>query len=521
LAGGALAGEPPGAFFKNSTWGYRVKTPKGWRQAALATDEMWVASKHLGKRELEAVKTEFWSREEPEMWVIGFPHTRKADAVKIQYRDYEDFVRRQEDFLDWSEGGYDLSGKKDIKIDGVTVTTYDIKAKEGARDRAPRRVVAWVYHFDDADFAVQFKILDEHYDRYAATFRACLKSFRRIKRTRAIPGTGTGEPAAPDAKELERLSPEDRERALKDATERRFRKEIDALQEGWKHQRSKHFLVLTNADPKFVRSTVAHAEAVRVHLEKFLGEKKAGYVPPGILRIFATDGERDAYQEAGGGKGGLVSEVLVVFGHGYVKDNEFEGVNRALLSQWLGARHELLEDSLPDWVSVALKKYMDMVRTKGKRITFTNEDWDRDSMRLAIKKELYLPAEELVMRGLKGHSESRPIDSGDRDLQRRSFGFWLLTKGNRGKHKNLIRDYLAALLQAIEAVEAGYLAEALAKSEKDGKPDPDAPSEREWARGEAKLKLGEIRQTAFDRIFGKWGAKDWQRLTKAWLSEAK
>ena len=73
----ATAGDAAGAYFKNEAWGYKVRVPKGWRQAAMSADEEWIASKHIGKRELEAKKSKWWTREEPEMWVIGFPHVRK------------------------------------------------------------------------------------------------------------------------------------------------------------------------------------------------------------------------------------------------------------------------------------------------------------------------------------------------------------------------------------------------------------------------------------------------------------
>ena len=129
---------------------------------------------------------------------------------------------------------------------------------------------------------------------------------------------------------------------------------------------------------------------------------------------------------------------------------------------------------IPGWLSVALKKYMSMVRSKGKRITFTNEDWDRDSMRLAIKKNEYTDVINLIGRRLKDVGDGTNLDSYKREAQERSFGFWLLTKGNRGKHKHLIRNYLAALLNSIQTHEASAINEHAAES-KGEKKDPTNP----------------------------------------------
>lgn len=510
------AGDPPGAFHKNTVWGYKIKVPKGWRTAAITTKELWIASKHLGKRELEAVKSRTWAREAPEMWVVGFPHARKIGETG--YTSYPEYVKAQDKFLEWGEG-YEFTDKEETKVGGVKVTKWVISTKvkkSTGYGHAPRRVVAWVYHFDDIDFAVQFKILDEHYDGYAASFRGCLKSFKRIKRTAALPGTresGKGET------DVSAMTPAERERHLKDATERGLRTQIDALQGNWKHRRTKNFLVLYNAPEKFVRATTAHAETVRAHLQKFLGAKSAGYVAPGIIRIFATSGERDAYK-AGAGVDKTGGDVLVAHGHGYVKDNELEILNQSILASWIHSRHELLSEMVPGWVSVALAKYMSMVRSKGKRITFTNEDWDRDSMRLAIKKGTYTAVVNLVGRRVEGIGDTITLASHEREAQERSFGFWLLTKGNRGKYKHMVRNTLAALLGSIEKLEAEAVKKHTAES-KGKKRDPNEASARDWAIADVKAKELEIRRAALDAVFGGWNAGDWKKLTRAWLGDAK
>ncbi|MHC5050646.1 MAG: hypothetical protein ACYTGK_08545 [Planctomycetota bacterium] len=225
--------------------------------------------------------------------------------------------------------------------------------------------------------------------------------------------------------------------------------------------------MLSNANDKFVRGTITHADAVWAHLGKTFGQATA---EPAILRIFATEGEREAYSK--GENGQAVTELLVVFGHGYVKDNEYEKLNRDLFSRWCDARHAQLRGSLPRWLADGMEKYMDMVRTKGRKITFANDDWLRDEMRLKITKGDYVPLKQLVE------------GAGSED-QAKSVVYWLMTKGSRGKYKKLVRSYLHHLLGALTA----------------------------GAENAARV--------AREQTFGEWDAKDWSRFTKAWLGHAK
>jgi hypothetical protein len=463
LATLAPAREAPGGFFRNEAFGYKVRVPKEWRQASRPPDEAVIASKHLGKRELEAAKSRHWAREEPEMCVFALSH-KGGEAA-----DYREFIQRQTDVVAWGQG-YDFSREKQTTVGGVKVTQYEITvAKERRGDEAPRRIVAWVYHFDDFDFAVQFKILDEHYSDYAASFRGCLKSFKRIPRTKALPGAAEAKPAdgAEAGGEKAELSPEEKKRAREKEIERRFQQETDELQEGWKHRRTPGFLVLYNAPEKFVRATITHADAVWAHLGKTFGQATA---EPAILRIFATEGERESYSKGEGDQ--AVAEILVVFGHGYVKDNEYERLNRGLFARWCNARHAHLEGSLPGWLAWGMEKYMDMVRSKGRRITFANDDWLRDEMRLKITKGDYVPLEQL-------------IGGGGREDQAKSVVYWLLTKGRRGKYGKLVRSYLDHLLEVLTA--GGQDAARVAR----------------------------------ERTFTGWDDADWNRFTKAWLGHAK
>ena len=171
LPGHVAAGEQVGGYYKNERWGFKVKTPRDWTAIVMGAQEEWIASKHISKRELSVKKgNAWWWTRRPEMWVIGFPHERQDErgAVKKQtkgetlvsfknpYKNYKEFIKRHREF---TGGGFYFSKEEETERGGVKVTQYEIKVEKATE--TPFRMVAWVYHFDDIDFAVQFKILED------------------------------------------------------------------------------------------------------------------------------------------------------------------------------------------------------------------------------------------------------------------------------------------------------------------------------------------------------------------------
>jgi hypothetical protein len=497
----ARAGEPPGDYFENKAFGFKLRVPKDWRE--VPAPNTWIASKHLGKRELDAQRgKEFGSREAPELWVVAFPHA--AGAKEDPYTDYRDFLSKNTEFIDFGKG-YEITEQKDTTVGELKVTTYDIQETKG--DGVPHHVVAWVFHFDDFDFAVQFKVFEWYYKDYDSSFRGCLKSFKRIDRTAAVAGT---KPAAAGAvtcrADVLKLPPEKRTRAMKDAVEAILRQQAEALPDGWKSRRTKKFLVVTNADDKFVKAAIDHAEAIADHLEDFFGPAGADYVPPTVLRIFATPEERSAYK-AKEGQSDLVREVAIGAGHGWEKDNAWEDLNRSLWSEWLLLRNPNLEGTLPGWFKEGLNKYMNMLRTKGKRIGFANDDWDRDEIRLQIKRDGYEDLLPLLSREFTDQGmPKKGLDEQDRSREVRVVVLWLMRQGNSGKGKNLVRDLVLAVANELDRVEA----EILAMPDKKDEQKPTIDSKR-----------AEIRKNAWNTVFAGWDEGDWNRLTTAWLGFAK
>jgi len=514
----AIAGEPPGAYHTDTTWGFKVKTPKGWSQAAVADDTPWICAKHLGKRELEGrlVDKDWMTLEAPEMWVLGFPHTDAG--VKNPYADYRAYLAGNGDFIDFTGDKYRIVGEKQTTVGGVKVDTFDIRL--GAKKKTGRHVVAWVFHFEDIDFAVQFKVLEWHYADYKSTFKACLKSFKRVQRIKALGGSRSGSAETVRTRaELWALPPGEQATAFEEGVEASFARTIEGLPADWSHKRAKRCLVLTNADKKFVGVAVKHADAVLAHLDKMFavkGAQKKEFTPPYLLRIFATDEQYRAYGKENESTGAIVRDIAIYSGKGYVKDNAFEILNEALWSIWLEERHPQLEGWLPEWFEEGFGKYMRMLRSKGKKVGFGNEDWDRDSIRLQIKKGRHEDVRAILCRGITDEGVSNAeMESYERSLQIRSFVMWLMRGGNKGRTKNVVRDFVLNIERNLLAAEAEW------EQKNPAGPKSQPGERREIRNGAISSQRKALVKNAWTETFGAWKAADWKKINKSWMEAVK
>jgi hypothetical protein len=113
---------------------------------------------------------------------------------------------------------------------------------------------------------------------------------------------------------------------------------------------------------------------------------------------------------------------------------------------------------------------------------------------------------------------------------------YLMTKGNRGKWKNSVPNYLKNLITAIEKAEAEYDAEkkrideqfksetpatSAGESEEESLESDEGDDKRWEARREAMKKKREtILATAFEATFGHIKDSDWKKLDRAWRDYA-
>ncbi|MHC4848699.1 MAG: hypothetical protein ACYTEG_09620 [Planctomycetota bacterium] len=529
---------------EDKRWGFKLKTPSGWKQAAMSASEEWIAAKFIGKRALTNKTGEWYVSEAAQIWVVGFPHARQDErgaqvtekknvtiiSFKNPYKNYKDFLKRESWF---AGGGYHFSKEEETKIGEVKVTQYEVKVEKGAA--APFRIVTWVYHFPDVDFAIQCKVLEDHYKKYGPKFKVALKSFRRIEREKALPGSTTTGKSIIEIDDEEDMTPEQKAKRRKERLEQTLRKELDGLPKGWYEKRSKHYIALANADKKFTKRALDHAEAVRGYLDKTFSNVGSDYIPMGIMRVFASREEEQAFQ--GGTNwiwGNGIEQVLVTQTTGGTDRNwEFEYLSARVTSQYLSFKNRHLSENMPYWFREGLKQHMKFARSKGKRVEIKPDEYDRQAMKDLIKQGKVIPLKEMFE---KGKAQDMTLN------QAGSVCSFFLGKGSRGKTKNMIQKYLANLIHVIEEEEKAYEAErekikkaamdaAVAdgaggpvteSEDEEGEEEGPSKAEKEWEKmsGALKAKNKAILESAFQRTFGHLSDKDWKKLNKQWLDFA-
>ncbi len=544
LGGTAQAAEKPGKFHKVDRWGFKIRAPKGWTKAVMSAQEKWIAAKFIGKKGLQPKgKNEFYVNEKPDMWVIAFPADRerlrtakrdkKTKRVKIDdpYRDYKDFLKREK----WAaSGGFYFSKEEETTVKGIKVSVYEVKVEKSVN--APKRLIAWMFHFPTVEFAIQFRVLEDHVDDYRSTFEACFRSIAVTGPAKALAVT-TGKAIEDEGKSEDDMTPEERRRHRAEEVNRLLRSEIAALEKPWYSMESEHYVALTNTDKKFVKRTLDHAEALRKYLDETFPDLGSDFVPRGVLRIFNSRDEERAFQSGTASVwAAKVEQVLVSKAVGEEKDWEHEYMGRRITRQWISFRNKELYRLMPYWIRQGLVQHMAFAKPKGRRIAFKPDPYDADSLRKLIKGEKSIPLVKL----LTGDDDA--FKEHAHNLQAGSVVGWMLGKGNRGKLKGAVEKYLVQLVgivdeetEAFEKKQKERKAILLGKREKKEGEEGGDDAEEEGLSDEEEERLGEefermwkefsdalkersksIRKRAFEAAFGQLKDRDWKKLDNAW-----
>ncbi|MCU0724719.1 MAG: hypothetical protein MUE73_02850, partial [Planctomycetes bacterium] len=169
--------------------GYKVRFPQGWEKMPLPPQERWIVAKYLCDREYIDKESGYGFK--PEMKVILFPHvvtqdrgvkrttegegedTRTTIEIKNPYKDYKDYLTQN-----YTGGGWSVSLEEEQKTGDLKWTLLEIKVEKLAW--AKKRIVTGIFHAEDADYAVQFEVLEDNYDKLKAPVYGSLKSFALV-----------------------------------------------------------------------------------------------------------------------------------------------------------------------------------------------------------------------------------------------------------------------------------------------------------------------------------------------------
>lgn len=556
----AEAAEKAGPSHKNEAWGFKVRVPSKWNIVHMDTKEQWIAMKAIGPRELYGDKGAGWG-ERPEMWIVAFPHERQRQrgakrekidesttkiTVQNPYKDFKDFVKREKR-LSLGEAGFYFSKEEETEHAGMSVSIYEVMAEKMVE--VPKQMVAWVYHTEDVDYAVQFRIQRHHFGDYKNTFKTCLKSFRTIPRTKPMPGTSSTGKKIVDVEGEKNLTPEERKAKRILAVENYLKDEIANLPKDWTHKDSDHFCVMSHADRKFTHRVSKHAECVRAYLEKTFPGLGDDHVPRGIIRIFKDNAEENAFRN---GTSSIwfddVEQILIAADKGWSLLWEYERVSRDVTRQWLWYKNRNLYETMPWWLQSGLTDHMEQARpSKRRALVFAPDRNDVLTLVRMVREDKLKPIKELF---LSEAAEDRHVDDQggftvtfiSPTSQATAVFHYLMTKGNRGPLKGALQTYLETLVQVIDEEDKRFEKEELERLRKqmdderkraedgsgddDEDEDEDKKRQEEWKKAmkeydeRLRAKAQAIREQAYAAAFGHMTDKQWKRVDKAFKTYA-
>lgn len=522
LAGTLLLGTPgvQGSLHKDHELGFQIHLPKDWKQIPIAANENWVVAKYLSNRELQAKKD--WDTHTPEMKVILFPaeivKDRGAEATEIKkgewlvkyknpYKDFKAYLKEN------SYGGYYVSKEEETTVNGLKAICLEIKFEKLT---VPRRAVAWVFHSPEADWAVQFEVLEDHWEKLAPDFRASLKTFKLFPRTGSLTEGRKGPGDEITFADLldEGVSAEDRAKRRAALFESEVKRTFDRLPEGWTTKKTKNFVVISHVDEKDTQRMLDQAEAVRAWLDQnfdWVGEGRPG---PAILRICRGYEEFRAFVDTSEDSWRLTSFEVKTYhdpdwGH---RSWATRGLNFTLMTLWFSDKNHRLSWGMPSWLGMGLGSFLADGTARGGRLEFRPNEWEQQWLKDSIRDGKLMRARSLVM--ASGEEFSQADDSW---LYAGAFVRFLYQGPRTSKSKDFLKNYMAALLGILKAEEEKEKAERKKAEEAGGGKKKEKTEEEEEAeykerRQREKKRLEEV----FARTFGSWSEPDWTSFEKAY-----
>jgi hypothetical protein len=266
------------------------------------------------------------------------------------------------------------------------------------------------------------------------------------------------------------------------------------------------FLVLNHADKKYAKKVVAHAKAIWKWLDKNFEYVGPGeYVPHPIIRICKSSEEESAFRGGDWWSQGIEIVTHKDTGSGAMS-YEFEYVNRRMLAIWFSYRDDELWSAMPRWLRDGLSQILGTARSKGSRVDFKVDDWERDGLREAARNDKLTSPQEMMKMGWEEFYKEQHRSQEAAALLR----FFLLGAASKSrKTKDLLETYIKSLKAVVTEMQ-----EAEKKNSKDVEKPPETEEEEaERYKNRAnkwKEKESELLDKAFAKTFGDWDEKDWR-----------
>lgn len=526
LAGGPGAAET----HKDEQLGFSFSVPDGYRAIPIAGEEQYVVAKWQSEREYADPK-EGWSHR-PELKVVLFDPKGKKTAevkegaddvtritVKNPYRTYKDWIKSD------ASGGRYVSKEEQLEVNGVPTTWYEVAYEKLT---TPRHGLAFVYHASDVDYCITVEVLEAQWDKLSPALVRAFKSFKIFPRKGTIKREVTGEDDVIFTKDLSKLSPVDRLRRRTLTFEKNLRLATERLTEGWFVKRSKNYVALSHASPKFTDLILDQAEAVRAYADATFGWFGEGLPGPEMFRICKDYDEERSFTDLSSRSGGWTREITLSQKEGFWALGNLGG---RIFDRWLEDKNPRLRFGMPPWLGNGIREWIGSAYVKGSRLEFRPDGDLIVSLKLAAKqKKLIGPREMMQMssdelwKSLESTGGSGPLD--DRawrtSASQQAAGLVRYLLAGPGKSsartKDLLRVYVTTLDQVLKEEDE----KPPAGGESYKAPQTEEEEDTRFKNRETYWKDHEkdLLKSVFERVFKEWTDADWAAFEKSYRSYA-
>jgi hypothetical protein len=392
-----------------------------------------------------------------------------------RYKNYAHYLKKQ--FKTYLEGELKESGPQKIP---ATHHDFAFKHRTPTEREISLRLRAAVFHTDEGDFAMQFLCMDEHYEtRHRKQIESSIRTFSRLKKK------------ALSTQVLEGMN----------ANQQYIQAQIEKLSSGWYYfwSRKKNYVIFSNANRSFARKIAQYLEKMHaIFEEEFPGEPRVDWIP--IVRVCKTRNEYLGYGGMEGTAGywwDLTREFVFYKDVARGEKQSMETLRHEALHQFL---HFYLGVPPADWLDEGLACYFEGCEASAGRLKVKPSLSRRDFIQNALISDKTIPLKKFVKMNHREFMQQPQLSY----PEAWSLIFFLREGKRQGvrmapRWERLIPDYLHHLKSALDALEQEH---------------PD----RKAGENEVNLRLTEkIKDRAWEKTFGSWSDKDWEKLEKAWI----
>ncbi|MFO0981254.1 MAG: hypothetical protein U1E76_05780 [Planctomycetota bacterium] len=490
-----------GSVFECPKHGFSIRSPKDWSQVPVPPGEERLVATFQFPRDLWGKKANaqgFTTGYRPEMRVLvvvkanepaagakpkSAEDARKEVAAALggKYHNLPEYVEEN------LHGGHVLDKEEKLEVSGLTGKFYRFLPNGISMDHA---VVGADLDLGDRVVIVYVEFLKDFLKDFEPGIRALIRSLRKSDKPPA---------ASEAARSASAAGAKDRGGA--ETAEEHYKEVIASLPKGWRSQRTKRYLIVSDADASVVQNVAQFVERMRDYLEKeFPPSTRVQPIYP-VVRLCKTSDEKWAYVSHGLIFNPESTEVVADADRNWGRAGDaFKDVASGLYRQYMYEQFEGLD--LPMWLERGLSEYYGNVVFSSGALKIAPDTYESTETRKSIAKKDFMALRTLL--ALTDEELSKRAGSMNY-YQPWSFVHFL--KEGSSSYRTLISDYLGNLILAKHEHQAKAVGEP---------PDKEQSGKAQRAKA-ADWPGAAIQKRAFEMTFGSWQDEDWRRLEAAWI----